>query len=157
MVPAEAMLVSANAVLLGRFEIYLPAGNYSVRARVSDATGAYAYSGPSGSVSISRAPGATDASSLVALSSLTDLLDRLSRASQLLMLSSAVADGLDLSAAAVTAAAAAGGGENRRRRLMSSAAYREAVCALNICISYFQPLYSVFSILCSFFSVHVVC
>ena len=155
MVPAEAMLVSANAVLLGRFEIYLPAGNYSVRARVSDATGAYAYSGPSGSVSISRAPGATDASSLVALSSLTDLLDRLSRASQLLMLSSAVADGLDLSAAAVTAAAA-GGGENRRRRLMSSAAYREAVCALNICISCFQPLYSVFSILCSFFSVHVV-
>jgi hypothetical protein len=109
-----------------RFELYLPAGNYTIRARVADASGAITIVSSIIAVSVIRPAGATDAAVLTAFTSLASRLDRLSRAPQLMLLSATMADELNAGAAA-GAAAAEGSSVGTRRLTGSSAGYREQV------------------------------
>ena len=111
------------------FEFYLPAGNYSVRARIADAGGVYTPATVAGRATVARPAGTTEAASMAALDGLTARLDRLAHAPQLMLLAAAVADALDGSAASAAAAAAAKDGGRRVGRQLreSSAGYRDQV------------------------------
>jgi hypothetical protein len=134
--PTKLIVINVTALLgtslgTGRFELFLPAGNYSIRARVADAAGVCSYAGEVGRAALVREANGTDASSLAAMDNLAARLDGLSQASQLLILATAVAETLDASAGAAAAiGSAVDGAKGKRlgRRLLgSSSAYRNQV------------------------------